>query len=117
MSYYRSEYNVYCTYIHKTLAGGDALENICVNAKGPCKLDSILVRFDQKTSGDFTVTMTRAGLTFEILKVTLDNESSVVVTDIGVWIPNAGLSNYKDTNLTINNDTTSNANIIIDYSY
>lgn len=117
MSYYRSEENVYCTSLKTTVGANSTVDNISVHAKGPCRISSIIAKFDSSASNDFIVTLTRDNLTIELINVTLENNQNVVATDINVWIPNAGHDNYKNSKLTITNNTGSSATVLIDYAY
>lgn len=117
MAYYRSESNVYCDSIKKTIAAGQTDNNVVVKANGPCRISGILAKFASATSGDFTVDITRNGVTVNILKVTLDSNQSVVASDINVWLPEAGSSAYKATKLSITNGTQASADVLIDYAY
>ena len=117
MSYYRSEENVYCTSKKLTATAGQDVDNISIQAKGPCKIDSIIAKFADETSGDFTVQLTRNNITVDLLKVTLDSNKEVIATDVNVWIPNAGNDSYQDSKLKIINETTENVDVIIDYAY
>ena len=117
MAYYRSEDNVYCTSKKLTVTAGQTVDNISVSAKGPCRISSIIAKFANATSGDFSVTLKRDGIDIELLKLTLDNNQDVVATDVNVWLPNAGNANYQNTKITISNETTEDADVIIDYAY
>lgn len=117
MAYYRSEENVYCDSIKTTVNAGQTEENLSIAANGPCCISGIIAKFSASTSGDFIVNLTRNDVTVELLKVTLEDNQSIVVSDINVWIPNAGSPNYLDSKLSVTNETQANADVIIDYAY
>lgn len=115
MAYFRNESNVFCDSVNVALDAGASSGKLHPRKNlsapvAPFKVASVLVKFVDKASGSFDVTVTKGGLDFTLVSQTVSSADSAVVNGIDIWMLNGD-------GVTVTNNTDQGCVAIVDFSF